>query len=76
MSEQATELRDARAVPMLITVLEDEDEGVRGEAHRTLVALTKQDFGDQRKRRTHQGFLQVAVVIAAFAAAAATRLLG
>ena len=44
------ELRDARAAAMLITVLDDEDEGVRGEAHRALVALTKQDFGDQRKR--------------------------
>lgn len=44
------ELRDARAVPMLITVLDDEDDGVRGEAQRALVTLTKQDFGDQRKR--------------------------
>jgi|GEM_PF-1330449 len=44
------ELRDARAAAMLITVLDDEDEGVRGEAHRALVVLTKQDFGDQRKR--------------------------
>ncbi len=44
------ELRDGRAVPMLLGVLDDEDEGVRGEAHRALVALTRQDFGAQRKR--------------------------
>jgi hypothetical protein len=44
------ELRDAQAVPMLLAVLDDEDEGVRGEAHRALVTLTRQDFGLQRKR--------------------------
>jgi hypothetical protein len=44
------ELRDAQAVPMLLAVLDDDDEGVRGEAHRALVTLTRQDFGLQRKR--------------------------
>jgi hypothetical protein len=44
------ELRDAQAVPMLLAVLDDEDEGVRGEAHRALVTVTRQDFGVQRRR--------------------------
>jgi hypothetical protein len=44
------ELRDARAVPVLIHVLEDEDAGLRGEAHRALVVLTRQDFGPEKRR--------------------------
>jgi HEAT repeat protein len=47
------ELRDDRAVPALIALLEDTDSDLAATAHRALVGLTAQDFGPSRFRYTN-----------------------
>jgi hypothetical protein len=44
------ELRDPKAVTLLIQLLKDDDRQLGQIAHRSLVILTRQDFGDQAKR--------------------------
>jgi hypothetical protein len=46
------DLRDDRAVPALIALLEDPDSDLAATAHRALVGLTAQDFGPSRFRYT------------------------
>ena len=46
------DLRDDRAVPALVALLEDPDADLAATAHRALVGLTAQDFGPSRFRYT------------------------
>jgi hypothetical protein len=45
-AQALADLRDAEAIPSLLSVLSDADPSVRSIAHRALVVLARQDFGD------------------------------